>query len=87
LHSAPRGREFFLLDAVDYFHHLVVHRNRHSRLAALRADGSVDGIDFRLLALLQVLQHTCLEEGVLADCERDDEKRDGFLYGLRVKSF
>ena len=73
------GLEFTVLDAVDDFHHLVVARSRHADLASLCAYGPIDGIHFGLLATLDVLEHACLEKGVLLYSERNDEEGDGFL--------
>ena len=76
--------EFSLLNAMDDFHDLVVHRGWETYFSAVFGYGSVDGIDFGQLAFLQVLKHTGLEFGVLADSDGDDEEREGALQGIRV---
>ena len=55
-------------------HDLVVHWGGDAYLAAEGAYHTVYGIDFGLLAFLEVLQHTCLEQGVLAYGYGDDEE-------------
>ena len=69
---------------MDDFHHLVVARSRHADLASLCADGSVDGVYLCLLATLDVLEHACLEKGVLLYSERNDEEGDGFFEQIAV---
>ena len=69
---------------MDDFHDLVIAWGRHPDLAALGADGSVDGVYLCLLAPLDVLEHACLEKGVLLYSERNDEEGDGFLERIAV---
>ena len=69
-----RGGEGAGLDAVDDLYDLVVHRSGATDLAAVGADGTVDGIDLGFLAALKILKHTGFQTGVLADGYRDDHK-------------
>ena len=76
--------EFALLDAMDDFHYLVVHRGREVYFSSVFRNGSVDGVDFGQLAFLQVLEHAGFEFRVLADGDGDDEEREGTLQGVRI---
>ena len=78
------GLQFPLLDAMDDFHHLVVHWGREAHSSAIIRYGTIDGIHFGQFALVYVLQHAGLQFGMLADGDRDDEEREGTLQRMAI---
>ena len=60
------GAQLTLLNLMYDFHHAVVGWGGESYLAAICRYGSIDGIHFGELSLFEILQHTCLELGMLA---------------------
>ena len=69
---------------MDDFHYAVVHRGREAHFATIFRYGTIDGIDFREFAFLQILQHAGLQLGMFTDGDRDDEEREGTLQGIVV---
>lgn len=76
--------EFSVLNPVDEFCHLGVQGRRNSEAGPVEADGSVDGVNFRLFPILDVLEHACFQVRVFPDSDGEDEKRQGALYGTVV---
>jgi hypothetical protein len=68
------GVQLASLNPVYDFHHAVVGWGGESYLTAICRYGTIDGIHFGELSFLEVLQHACLEFGVLAYGDGDDEE-------------
>ena len=69
---------------MDNLHHLVIGGGGEIHLPTISRHSTIDGIHLGEFTLLDILQHTRFEFGVLADSNGNDEERDSLFDGVGV---